>query len=340
MYKLSSENAFHSSTLNIAKGLKVTSSVLEYQDEIPDISIGFSVKLNSCHITLKKGGKLVIGDLCELRGRIIIGEDCSVLIGMGLICNDNISIHANEKGTISIADDCLFANPKIYNSDMHSIYDIESGHRINKAKDITIGNRVWIATGCLILKGSLIGDGSIIGAGSVVAGEKKAGSIIAGNPAKEIRSGIAWSRVIMEHPSRLISVDFPVSKFRSMAMQFNHDEVIKMALDTWDRRHLANKNDYFVIYYLCRAIIYRFFRRKGTLEEMVLGVRVEIYEIMIALINCFEISERKNGPCGCYAYLAAQILNDEIKTTEIYNIVKPLCSYIDKDEYKINKNGA
>jgi virginiamycin A acetyltransferase len=54
--------------------------------------------------------------------------------------------------------------------------------------DTTIGNDVWIGQGATILPGAQIGHGCIIGAKSVVAGTIPPYTIVAGNPAKPLRS--------------------------------------------------------------------------------------------------------------------------------------------------------
>lgn len=53
--------------------------------------------------------------------------------------------------------------------------------------DISIGNDVWLCYDSLILSGIKIGDGAVVGAGSVVTRNVKAYSMVAGNPAREIR---------------------------------------------------------------------------------------------------------------------------------------------------------
>ena len=54
-----------------------------------------------------------------------------------------------------------------------------------------IGENCFIGGRSLILPGLTVGNGSIVAAGSVVTKDVPAGSIVAGNPAKVIRSGIS-----------------------------------------------------------------------------------------------------------------------------------------------------
>ena len=53
--------------------------------------------------------------------------------------------------------------------------------------DTVIGNDVWIGQDVTILPGVCIGDGAIIGMNSLVASDVPPYTIVAGNPAKEIR---------------------------------------------------------------------------------------------------------------------------------------------------------
>jgi serine acetyltransferase len=54
---------------------------------------------------------------------------------------------------------------------------------------VSIGDDVWIGANCSVLKGARIGDGCIVATGSVVTrGEYPANSILAGNPARVIKT--------------------------------------------------------------------------------------------------------------------------------------------------------
>ncbi len=55
------------------------------------------------------------------------------------------------------------------------------------ARDVTIGNDVWIGVESVILPGAVIGDGAVIGAGCVVRGTVEPYAICVGNPATRIK---------------------------------------------------------------------------------------------------------------------------------------------------------
>lgn len=63
--------------------------------------------------------------------------------------------------------------------------------------DTVIGNDVWIGYGVTIMPGVYVGDGAIIGALSVVTRNIEPYSIVAGNPAKEIRKRFDEETVAM-----------------------------------------------------------------------------------------------------------------------------------------------
>jgi acetyltransferase-like isoleucine patch superfamily enzyme len=83
----------------------------------------------------------------------------------------------------------------IRNNDGHIILDRETGEVLNKPEDIVIENNVWIGMRSVILKGSLVKSGSVIGAMSLVNKKfDEENILIAGVPAKKIRSNIEWRR--------------------------------------------------------------------------------------------------------------------------------------------------
>ncbi len=161
--------------------------------------------------------RLVIGRNVRVEGSIleIIGNDCSVVLSDDVVWRGVIrcrhddshifmgrkttSMHAvvtlHEAGRISIGEDCMFSGDVRFDvSDMHSIMDRTTGQRLNAARDITIGDHVWLAHGVMVLKGCSIGSGSVVGAKSLAGGVIPENVVVAGVPARIIRENIEWSR--------------------------------------------------------------------------------------------------------------------------------------------------
>ena len=88
----------------------------------------------------------------------------------------------------------MFAfNIALYHTDSYPIFDLKTNNIINKVKTMSIGNHVWIGAHVSILKNTIIPNDCIIGWGSVVSGKFiQTNCIIAGNPAKIVKTGITW----------------------------------------------------------------------------------------------------------------------------------------------------
>jgi len=150
-------------------------------------SFGMNIDIGS-ECIIKIGRKCVL--TCV---DIYCGDNANIVIGDSSVFNYLSQIRCHEPSSIIIGDGFLCAGGTlITTSDMHAIFDIETGKRINHAKDIRIGNSVWVGQGAYIMKGSTIGSGSIIGAKALVCGEIPSNVIAAGVPAKLIRSGVYW----------------------------------------------------------------------------------------------------------------------------------------------------
>ena len=82
---------------------------------------------------------------------------------------------------------------QIMDTDFHKIY--EDGVQLNVDEDVSIGDNVWINSRSMLLKGCVIPNGCVVGAMSVCNKRyENDNSVIAGVPAKVVKSNITWSR--------------------------------------------------------------------------------------------------------------------------------------------------
>lgn len=129
-----------------------------------------------------------------MHGVEIVCNNGSINIGNDTTCGVSQFI-AREYTSINVGNDCMLSyNIKAFSTDGHPIYN-SSGKRINEAKDINIGNHVWIGNSVIILKGANVPNNSIIGGGSIYSSANYEESCIyAGSPAKCIKHDVRWER--------------------------------------------------------------------------------------------------------------------------------------------------
>lgn len=119
-----------------------------------------------------------------------------------MVIGDNVNIgraqfYAGDDDNLEIIiGDNFLSAVDIYvrNSDGHTIFDVDTMEILNESKfGIHIGNHVWAGYNVTILKDACIPNNCVLGACSVVGkGDFPENSILAGTPAKTIRTGINW----------------------------------------------------------------------------------------------------------------------------------------------------
>lgn len=106
--------------------------------------------------------------------KLIIGKFCQIAAGVEFVMNG-----ANHQ--MNAVSTFPFYTLEGWNMSPPDVKDLQL------RGDTVIGNDVWIGQNAMILPGVHVGDGAIIGASSVVGSDVPPYTIVAGNPAKEIR---------------------------------------------------------------------------------------------------------------------------------------------------------
>ncbi|MFS0754941.1 acyltransferase [Noviherbaspirillum sp. 1P10PC] len=268
---------------------------------------GDDTQLREVRIIVRGSGKLRIGVGCELRGTIIVDDKSEIVIGDGLICNDLCKFHASDGTRIEIGNDCLFANVAIYSSDMHGIFSVEDGRRINTSADVAIDARVWIARDAVILKGTKIGADSVVAAGAVVGKRfSEANCLIGGAPAKLLRAGIRWDRAMDAHHKLQLPVTFSAARFKSRARRFDHVYVLSHGMPLLHLYPDANTYNVYLFYYTARSLFDLHFKNEDVRAIDYAGQSVTLDLLHDVMQHCYLTSAKRNTACGAYL-LAAKV---------------------------------
>ncbi len=154
--------------------------------------------VNECHIkVLGNNARIEIGGNAYLWGVELHVEDngCAILIGRDTFIGHHTHIACTEDNRkITIGDNSMISSfVQIRTGDSHSILDAE-GKRINYADDVILGNHCWIGEGSKILKGVSIGNNCVVSTGAIVTKSFENNILLAGIPAKAIKSNISWDK--------------------------------------------------------------------------------------------------------------------------------------------------
>jgi len=146
------------------------------------------------------GGFVSVGDSSRIEGTLVchLGHS-QISIGARTSIGGGAVIESMRH--VSIGDDCLISHHvTIQDHDSHPLaWQHRSQDVLNwiagqkdwthvQQADVVIDRRCWVGTRCIILKGVHLGEGCVVGAGSVVTRSFPPYSLIAGNPARLIRS--------------------------------------------------------------------------------------------------------------------------------------------------------
>ncbi len=116
--------------------------------------------------------------------KVIIGNNVSINYNVHIACINEVSI-----GDGSLLASKVFITDHFHGDTSKNSMSIPPSERLLTTKGpVIIGKNVWIGEGAVILPGVTIGDNSIIGANSVVSKNIPAYSVVAGVPAKVIKS--------------------------------------------------------------------------------------------------------------------------------------------------------
>jgi acetyltransferase-like isoleucine patch superfamily enzyme len=161
--------------------IETSYSFLLFQSQLPEA------------VRIGRGSSTYLGTMFDLgpRGRVRIG-DHSLVHGAWFICDAEITVgdYALISWNVVFMDTYGVATDPVERRKQLEALPADGRRRMPRhapARPIHIGRNVWVGFDCIVLPGVTIGDGSVIGARSVVTRDVPPYTLVAGNPAREIR---------------------------------------------------------------------------------------------------------------------------------------------------------
>ena len=148
----------------------------------PDVKLGKNVSIH-CFVNLYGcaiGDDSRVGAFVEIQKNATIGRRCK------------ISSHAFICEGVTLEDEVFVGHGVTFVNDRYPRATTEAGALAGDADWVCeatlVKRRAAIGSGATILCGVTIGEEAIVGAGSVVTGDVAARTVVAGNPAREVRA--------------------------------------------------------------------------------------------------------------------------------------------------------
>ena len=125
------------------------------------------------------------------------------ILGKPSYIDPSAYIDGVDYSLVSIGKECVISRDVVLlTHDYSSIRALNAigvrGRGARILSGISIGNNTFIGAGSTILPGTIIGDNVIVGAGSVVKGNIPSNVVIAGNPARVLKTTAEYAEKIVK----------------------------------------------------------------------------------------------------------------------------------------------
>ena len=131
-------------------------------------------------------------------GNHVQADKCRVQLSKGITIEPGCQFLIYTSGSqVSLGDDCMLSSGITFRTGEtpHLLFRHSTGEYLDQGGDIRIGNHCWIGERVYVTKRAVMADNTISAACSVLSRRYlEEYSVIAGNPAKVVKSDVSWQR--------------------------------------------------------------------------------------------------------------------------------------------------
>ena len=133
---------------------------------------------------------LKLANLCPLvSGRLLLYRLMGVRIGRDVYVGFGVEIDTNHPELIEVGNHVTISHRCIIVSHMASNVDTPLQRLYpSSAAPVRIRDGAWICTGAILLPGVTVGENALVAAGAVVNGDVTPNTLVAGVPARAVRT--------------------------------------------------------------------------------------------------------------------------------------------------------
>jgi acetyltransferase-like isoleucine patch superfamily enzyme len=174
--------------------------VFEAFDRGAELGAGVRLGIEARLLTPNGERRVRIGANCVIRGVIRCEGEGRCEIGQEVYVGDGAIVSAWSQ--VEVGEGTLIAHgAQVFDNDTHPVDAAERRAHFRAilklgprrefavaASPVRIGRDCWLGFGSAVMKGVSIGDEAIAAAGAMVVSDVRARTIVAGNPAREVRA--------------------------------------------------------------------------------------------------------------------------------------------------------
>jgi acetyltransferase-like isoleucine patch superfamily enzyme len=152
------------------------------------------------------GTGVLVGEFVTLSAGLVPGQDLGPdpVLTVGDRCVIGRGSHVIAHQSVVIGAD-VYTGPYVYITDQNHGYAdpvMPIGRQLPVNVPVSIGAGSWLGAGCVILPGARIGRNVVVAAGAVVRGVVPDHSVVAGVPARVVRSYVPGGGWLSSSPAR------------------------------------------------------------------------------------------------------------------------------------------